>query len=414
MTSPHTESHSYPGNGDARLRSPEQLQADIERHRANIDETLTALQHKFSPGELLDLGLHQVKDGSGEFFGNLAHSVKQNPLPLALTGIGLAWLMYGQNRSDRNPPRSEAQEPFDEQSQSAPGDTQHTRESTQADTADLYAYYLAQEYPFEEEELDCILYEDLGPEVYEDYQRGPGDAMRERAAHLKEASKDAIGRAGEKTGEWSEQTREQIAAMRDKTRERITRIRARMNKAGQESRERIARARDLAWRRARRQRAAAKAQVQHTARQVGGFFDRNPLSLVALGVVAGAALGTTLPETRREQRLMGETSDRLKRQARETLHEKTQQTKETVAAARDAAVDEAQAQGLSAQGVRQEGEALREKVSKVAQAAGDEAQDQGLTAEGAREEVHEAREKIERVAGAAGEAAKREAARDKS
>ena len=34
-----------------------------------------------------------ARDNGGEFVGNLGHSVKQNPLPTIVTGIGLAWLM---------------------------------------------------------------------------------------------------------------------------------------------------------------------------------------------------------------------------------------------------------------------------------------------------------------------------------
>ena len=387
----------YPGNSEGRgngSRSPEELQADIERHRDNIDYTLSALERKLSPGELLDEGLRYVKSGPGELLANLGRAAKENPVPMALTGIGLAWLMLGQGRSTTNAER--------------PSGSGH---SAEADPVDLYAHYLSQEYPFEEDEIDCIIYEDLGPEAYGRYQyRGSPETGTPTPgqAKWKQRAGGAVSGAGDKAAEWSEKARANAAELQEKTRERMQSIQTRMAEAGEEARRRIEQARNVAWRRARRTGTAAAAQARSAARRAGDFFEHYPLSVVAIGVAAGAALGTSLPETRRENRLMGSTSDRVKSQAGSAVRHEVERAGHAAAAARDAALAEAQAQGLTGEGLSRQGEELRDRAEKVAEAARNEAERQGLTGEAVQEKVHEAREKVEQVAAAAREAAERD------
>ena len=75
-------------------RSPDEIMDEMERTRAEMDTTLTAIELRLSPGQLFDQGLHYLRSSGGaEFFSNLGGSAKQNPMPVALVGIGLAWLM---------------------------------------------------------------------------------------------------------------------------------------------------------------------------------------------------------------------------------------------------------------------------------------------------------------------------------
>lgn len=78
-------------NGTGRT---EQIEREIAATRSDMDHTLSELQGRFTPGQLLDQGLDYVRgSGANEYVHNLGHSVKSNPLPIALVGIGLAWLM---------------------------------------------------------------------------------------------------------------------------------------------------------------------------------------------------------------------------------------------------------------------------------------------------------------------------------
>lgn len=79
------------GNGQ---RRPHEIQAEIDRTRSEMDGTLRRIEQRLTPGQLMDQGLEYVKNsGIQEFASNLGGSVKENPLPVALVGIGLAWLM---------------------------------------------------------------------------------------------------------------------------------------------------------------------------------------------------------------------------------------------------------------------------------------------------------------------------------
>src|SRR3954452_11515566 len=72
----------------------DRIEEDLARTRARMDGRLSALQERLSPGQVLD-GLMAYFRGSegGDFARNLMSSVQNNPMPAALTGIGLAWLM---------------------------------------------------------------------------------------------------------------------------------------------------------------------------------------------------------------------------------------------------------------------------------------------------------------------------------
>jgi ElaB/YqjD/DUF883 family membrane-anchored ribosome-binding protein len=75
-------------------RRPEQILTDIYRTRDELEKTLVAIEHRLTPGQLVDQGLEYLRhSGANEFVHNLGGAAKQNPLPVALVGIGLAWLM---------------------------------------------------------------------------------------------------------------------------------------------------------------------------------------------------------------------------------------------------------------------------------------------------------------------------------
>jgi hypothetical protein len=87
-----------PDLGAESEKSPETLEREIDARRANIGSLVDALESKLSPGQLIDEALAYSKRNGGEFFGNLGTTVRANPVPMVLTGVGLLWLMMSQNR----------------------------------------------------------------------------------------------------------------------------------------------------------------------------------------------------------------------------------------------------------------------------------------------------------------------------
>jgi hypothetical protein len=83
----------------ADYRRTDAIAEDISRTRASIDATLTALENRLTPRELMDQAIEYARQsGAREFVSNLQGSVKHNPLPVSLVGIGLAWLMIADRR----------------------------------------------------------------------------------------------------------------------------------------------------------------------------------------------------------------------------------------------------------------------------------------------------------------------------
>jgi len=75
-------------------RAPVQIMAEINRTREEMDETLSAIEQRLTPGQLVDQGLDYLKhSGAREYAANLGSSIKNYPLPSTLAAIGIAWLM---------------------------------------------------------------------------------------------------------------------------------------------------------------------------------------------------------------------------------------------------------------------------------------------------------------------------------
>ncbi len=75
---------------------PEEVESVLRRNRAALDGTLSELEQRLAPNELLDTVLAQLRGGAGaEYVQNLRDQVARNPLPVTLTAIGLAWTVLG-------------------------------------------------------------------------------------------------------------------------------------------------------------------------------------------------------------------------------------------------------------------------------------------------------------------------------
>ncbi|SDO76042.1 Protein of unknown function [Lutimaribacter pacificus] len=81
-------------------RTPDQIERDIERERAELADAVDALQRKFSPEAVIREIAGGVRRHGGEFGTAVSRSAKQNPLALAVTGVGLAWLIFGRSHDD--------------------------------------------------------------------------------------------------------------------------------------------------------------------------------------------------------------------------------------------------------------------------------------------------------------------------
>jgi ElaB/YqjD/DUF883 family membrane-anchored ribosome-binding protein len=107
---------------------------------------------------------------------------------------------------------------------------------------------------------------------------------------------------------------------RGRLQESTEETRARMSELGQRSQEQYYRAKD----------------------RFGQLLDEQPLVVGALGLAIGAALGGSLPTTRRENELMGSTRDDLLGRAKETARDQAETIKQSAQHVAEVAKQEAE------------------------------------------------------------------------
>src|SRR5687768_10862428 len=87
-------------NSDAR-KDPDRLEREIHEQRREINETLRALEARFSSRDIAGHFMHYFGGHGRDWADSLGSSLKANPLPALLTGVGIAWLMMGDRSGAR-------------------------------------------------------------------------------------------------------------------------------------------------------------------------------------------------------------------------------------------------------------------------------------------------------------------------
>lgn len=84
-------------NADAN-KDPAQLEREVQQQRRELNETMRALEDRFSSREIYNQASSYLREHGREYAESFSNSVKANPMPVALTAIGLLWMMIGQRR----------------------------------------------------------------------------------------------------------------------------------------------------------------------------------------------------------------------------------------------------------------------------------------------------------------------------
>jgi ElaB/YqjD/DUF883 family membrane-anchored ribosome-binding protein len=304
------------------------IRAEIESTRADMSETVDAIQSKLSPQnvqETTELVTKQVKDAAVEVSEiaaerlkraalevseqikgdihkatvgrvekvmnnvkvttrdagtSLLETIKENPIPAALIGIGLTWLAVSRTTSDRPSQRGQ-----------------------------YYSDYSRSGYPQYPSSSGYPQFEQGRNPISAQAQRFAG-TVQEKAEH-----------AAENVSNVAEDVKSKAADAVDQAQQRLGEF---------------------------------GGEVQHRAQRVvsksRSMLEENPLMAGALALAVGAAIGFALPETQRENELMGEARDRLMRQAgdaaQDTLHKVQRVATEAAQATKEAVKQEAENQGL--------------------------------------------------------------------
>jgi Protein of unknown function (DUF3618) len=86
-----------------RGKDSETLEREVNQTRDEMNQTLDSLERKLTAGQLLDQCLKFFGKSGSEIGSSIGNCIKENPMPVALTATGIAWMIFGSgNRSARD------------------------------------------------------------------------------------------------------------------------------------------------------------------------------------------------------------------------------------------------------------------------------------------------------------------------
>ena len=415
-------------------RTPDEIEREIERERQELNSTVRAIQDRFSPEMIIREITRGVRDHGGEIGTAVSRSVKQNPVALALTGVGLAWLMFGRSHEDpaqhvdeqrvnggtagRIAARPDAHQGQNGESvgnlRSAP--TRYAPAQYRAgqpnggrnSRAGQYAAYPAwARHELDEYDDHAGTQDDDDGRTLSDRASEAGSAVAGAASSAASGARGAAAKvasgarsagsgiasgassAASSVADGARSVGSNASHAARVTADRAARARERLARGTEDlseaARERVINARARAVEMARRAETAARRNYARSRDFTQDFIEEQPLVAGALAVAVGAALAGALPRTRQEDELLGATRDDLFDEAERIFQEERQKV-ERVA---QAAVDEA---GAIAQEKRDKIDAAAPGSKSAAEAAADEVRDAGeRVKEAARQKAEEER-----------------------
>jgi hypothetical protein len=358
------------------------IERDLEHTRARLDRTIDALQHKLSPGQIVDEGLSWFREGSGADFGrNLGRHVRDNPMPVALIGVGLAWLMVSSQRN-RDMARGDWREQYvgDEAGREYAGYGQGT-------------YGAEAGLPHQPLPYEAAAYEDLATKANEAGSRlerrtdETEDAYHERVYTAKGSVLGVTRQVGEAMSTFRDRVEAAISAAADRFRHMGSRAGSMAGGAGGRVSSMADRAGSMASEAAGRGRAGLRGLYGYgqsaaynvregagyaawRARDLGSrtadYFQEQPLAMAALGITVGALLGMLVPRTRYEREMLGEMREGLRERAKEAVSDLGQRAGRVAETVLDTAHEATRREGLTGMSPGGVAAAAREQVADAA------------------------------------------------
>lgn len=381
-------------------RSPEEIERDIERERAGLTDTLDDLQDKFSVETIARQVTDQFREHGGDIGRSVSDAVKRNPVALALTGVGLAWLMMGDKSGGRSSyDRRDDRDRYDDDRRYGRYDRQSSSDSDGSGDAGRYAAgagtpsrtgstgsrrtlgpqpgnrskpYYAGRYAQPE---NTPSWAKTNHDDQDGIGKRLGDTASDAGSTVAGAAQDAASAASDAGKSVADGARNLASSASDKATAVRDRLAQGTENLSEEARNRVIAARENAI----EARDAATSYAHQGRERVVDLFEEQPLIAGALAVALGAALGAALPRSRKEDEHLGEQSDHLMEEAERIFAEEKQKLGKVATAATDEANKALEEAKGDAEGIA---EAAVDKATKsgerIADAAKSEAKKQNV------------------------------------
>ncbi len=290
-----------------------QLQAEVERQREKLSADIDRLAERLTPGRMLDEVLARTKNGGGEFLSNLGHSATANPVPVALLGVSLAWLMARSGETSANAARRRVQ----------PSGTDG-RELPLASVTGKSIRRVAHE-PDASGQMWAHFSDESGRRF-----KAKSDSLGRRAGHF-------IDDAGKSYRGFVDSAGEQIASFQDEAGVALDDLAAwaadtwsAAGDAVSDATDAVRSGTESVARRASEAGDAIGDGARRLNDTIASAFVAQPLVAGALAFAVGAAIAASLPHTEMEDEFLGDPSDDLKEQAGEQAEQAYADAKEKV------------------------------------------------------------------------------------
>lgn len=329
-------------------RSAAEIEREVERTRARLTGTVEELKERVSPAQLTEQAMDWLRSSGGrQFASNLGTALRDNPMPVLLVAAGIGWLAMASGRDDR--PRGW-------------GRPVRTGYGVHPGT-DYPEDYAGESYPPETYAGPGLREEGRGPSLGE--RAGEtAEGVRRRAGDLAASASATAGEAWQGASETVRSLAGGAAA------------------GGRHAAQRAGEAWEGATETAAQLGERAYRYGSEARRGMADAVEAQPLLLGGIGFALGALLGGLVPHSAAEDRLLGESRDRVANRlstlageayetAREAAGEGAERAREHFAEAQDKARERMAGSGDAAHetatalgGVARD---LREAVERTAQ-----------------------------------------------
>lgn len=368
-------------------RSSEEIEREAEATRQRLTETAETLRDKMSPGQIIDEMTSYFRFSNGsQMVSNLGAQVRDNPLPLALIGAGLAWLALGGGPRSRDID-GYARHSYRRLAEGTGHDNDDGGRGTYpVDDGQHYgraAYGASGTYPAGQSTYGRPGAAPRGPTHHA--TSSTHDSETRKAGTMTNKASESLGKAGRSASDMASSAGSKASSTLSQASERVSEQASRAGSAVSEAAATAGHAAANAGSAigdtagvARDSVASAGRYVAETSARAGRRAQRTftevlndePLIIGAAGIAVGIAVGAMLPRTRYEDEYVGPYRDQVRESIGEAARDGVDQAKEVAADAYEAGKEEARKQDL----LDTSGKPVAEKASKVARTAADTAE----------------------------------------
>jgi len=283
--------------------NPERIEREIEQDRNALRRTLDDLQDELSLDGLARRLTDKFRENGSEWANTASDAARSNPVALALTGVGLAWLIFGRgyDPTHRAMDYRSRRRDSDWDRPSGP----YAVSTTGSDMAGSGSVSRSSSYTTSR------------PDRWD----STGSSSQHNASGSSSGHGGMAETVRQKAYDWKDRISGSTSSLHDRLSEGTEDL-------SEEARRRVYDAR----RRAVDARDSAARRLRESSRTVSRGYDSEPLIFGAAAAAIGAGLACLLPRTRQEDEMLGSYSDQLFHEAESIFEEEKAKVQNAVSA----------------------------------------------------------------------------------